>query len=186
MPTKSHFIPMQHHKISVALPVLILSLLLPALASAQTNSIPPELRAGNFSCDKATIQTAVELKHAGWTYIMLEPKSPQAAWGNHDGRTTWWVGYWVNDNDRSTSSGQPKKDENGKLVAQTGSTDLFIFPPHQFQHVDLLFTNFHLPRSTLLMLVSAFAGQEFLLRAYRDAIRERYRFYSYGDCMLIL
>jgi len=116
MSTKSHLIPMQHHKISVALPVLILSLLLPALASAQTNSIPPELRAGNFSCDKATIQTAVELKHAGWTYIMPEPKSPQAAWGNHDGRTTWWVGYWVNDKDRSTSSGQPKKDENGKLV----------------------------------------------------------------------
>jgi len=76
--------------------------------------------------------------------------------------------------------------ENGKLVAQTGSTDLFIYPPYRFQHVDLLFTNFHLPHSTLLMLVSAFAGREFLLRAYHEAIRERYRFYSYGDCMLIL
>jgi S-adenosylmethionine:tRNA ribosyltransferase-isomerase len=76
--------------------------------------------------------------------------------------------------------------ENGKLVAQNGSTDLFIYPPYRFQHIDLLFTNFHLPRSTLLMLVSAFAGREFLLRAYREAIRERYRFYSYGDCMLIL
>jgi len=52
--------------------------------------------------------------------------------------------------------------------------------------VDALLTNFHLPRSTLLMLVSAFAGREFILRAYADAIRERYRFYSYGDCMLIL
>ena len=76
--------------------------------------------------------------------------------------------------------------ENGKLVAQNGSTDLFIYPPHRFEHVDILFTNFHLPRSTLLMLVSAFAGREFLLRAYAEAIRERYRFYSYGDCMLIL
>ena len=76
--------------------------------------------------------------------------------------------------------------ENGKLVAQNGSTDLFIYPPYRFQHIDLLFTNFHLPRSTLLMLVSAFAGREFLWRAYREAIRERYRFYSYGDCMLIL
>jgi S-adenosylmethionine:tRNA ribosyltransferase-isomerase len=76
--------------------------------------------------------------------------------------------------------------ENGKLIGQTGSTDLFIYPPYRFQHVDLLFTNFHLPRSTLLMLVSAFAGREFLLRAYDEAIRERYRFYSYGDCMLIL
>jgi S-adenosylmethionine:tRNA ribosyltransferase-isomerase len=76
--------------------------------------------------------------------------------------------------------------ENGKLVGQTGSTSLFIYPPYRFEHVDLLLTNFHLPRSTLLMLVSAFAGRECLLRAYQEAIRERYRFYSYGDCMLIL
>jgi S-adenosylmethionine:tRNA ribosyltransferase-isomerase len=76
--------------------------------------------------------------------------------------------------------------QNGKLVAQTGSTDIFIYPPFEFRVVDFLLTNFHLPRSTLVMLVSAFAGREFLLRAYEQAIRERYRFYSYGDCMLIL
>jgi S-adenosylmethionine:tRNA ribosyltransferase-isomerase len=76
--------------------------------------------------------------------------------------------------------------ENGKLIPQTGSTDIFIYPPYRFRVVDHLLTNFHLPRSTLLMLVSAFAGREFLLRAYQQAIRERYRFYSYGDCMLIL
>ena len=76
--------------------------------------------------------------------------------------------------------------EDGKLVAQEGSTDSFIYPPYRFQAVDVLLTNFHLPRSTLLMLVSAFAGREFLLRGYQEAIRERYRFYSYGDCMLIL
>ena len=76
--------------------------------------------------------------------------------------------------------------QDGKLVAQTGSTDIFIYPPFEFRVVDLLLTNFHLPRSTLLMLVSAFAGREFLLRAYEEAIRQRYRFYSYGDCMLIL
>jgi len=75
---------------------------------------------------------------------------------------------------------------NAPIRAQSGPTDLFIYPPYRFQHVDLLVTNFHLPRSTLLMLVSAFAGREFLLRAYQEAIRERYRFYSYGDCMLIL
>jgi len=75
--------------------------------------------------------------------------------------------------------------ENGKLIAQTGSTDIFIYPPYRFRAVDRLLTNFHLPRSTLLMLASAFAGHEFLLRAYQEAIRERYRFYSYGDCMLI-
>jgi len=76
--------------------------------------------------------------------------------------------------------------DDGKLVAQEGSTSIFIYPPYQFRGIDVLLTNFHLPRSTLLMLVSAFAGREFLLRAYREAIRERYRFYSYGDCMLIL
>jgi len=76
--------------------------------------------------------------------------------------------------------------ENGKLLPQNGSTDLFVYPPFNFQLGGALLTNFHLPRSTLLMLVSAFAGREFLLRAYAEAIRERYRFYSYGDCMLIL
>jgi S-adenosylmethionine:tRNA ribosyltransferase-isomerase len=76
--------------------------------------------------------------------------------------------------------------EDGKLIGQEGSTNIFIYPPYRFRGVDVVLTNFHLPRSTLLMLVSAFAGREFLLRAYRDAISERYRFYSYGDCMLIL
>ncbi len=67
-----------------------------------------------------------------------------------------------------------------------GQTDLFIIPGFQFRVVDALITNFHLPRSTLLMLVSAFAGREFILRAYQEAIREGYRFYSFGDAMLIL
>ena len=74
----------------------------------------------------------------------------------------------------------------GEIVAQERATDLFIYPPYRFPVVDVLLTNFHLPHSTLLMLVSAFAGREFLLRAYEEAVRERYRFYSYGDCMLIL
>jgi len=76
--------------------------------------------------------------------------------------------------------------EGEDLLAQEGATDLFIYPPYHFLAVDALLTNFHLPRSTLLMLVSAFAGREFLMRAYEEAICERYRFYSYGDCMLIL
>jgi len=72
-----------------------------------------------------------------------------------------------------------------QLHPQSGETDLFIYPPFTFRVVDALLTNFHLPRSTLLMLVSAFAGREFILRAYNEAVHERYRFYSYGDCMLI-
>jgi S-adenosylmethionine:tRNA ribosyltransferase-isomerase len=78
------------------------------------------------------------------------------------------------------------KSNKRQIEPQSGRTDLFIYPPYHFRAVDVLLTNFHLPRSTLLMLVSAFAGPEFLLGAYKEAIRERYRFYSYGDCMLIL
>ncbi|HKP03392.1 MAG TPA: tRNA preQ1(34) S-adenosylmethionine ribosyltransferase-isomerase QueA [Chthoniobacterales bacterium] len=78
------------------------------------------------------------------------------------------------------------RNHEGKLVEQGGATAIFIHPPMQIRQADVLLTNFHLPRSTLLMLVSAFAGREFILRAYQEAIRERYRFYSYGDCMLIL
>jgi S-adenosylmethionine:tRNA ribosyltransferase-isomerase len=84
---------------------------------------------------------------------------------------------------RTLESARRKGEE---VLAQEGATSLFIYPPYHFRTVDVLLTNFHLPRSTLLMLVSAFAGREFLLRAYKEAIRERYRFYSYGDCMLIL
>src|SRR5437764_4243051 len=76
--------------------------------------------------------------------------------------------------------------ESGRLRVQEDATNIFIYPPYRFRAVDVLLTNFHLPRSTLLMLVIAFAGRQFLLRAYQEAIRERYRFYSYGDCMLIL
>ena len=75
---------------------------------------------------------------------------------------------------------------DGEVQAGENATDMFIYPPHRFRVIDALLTNFHLPRSTLLMLVSAFAGRDFVLRAYEEAIREHYRFYSYGDCMLIL
>lgn len=77
-------------------------------------------------------------------------------------------------------------DDHGRLRPSAGETSLFIYPGYRFRAVDAMITNFHLPRSTLLMMVAAFAGREFILDAYREAIRERYRFYSYGDCMLIL
>ncbi|MCW1883960.1 tRNA preQ1(34) S-adenosylmethionine ribosyltransferase-isomerase QueA [Luteolibacter flavescens] len=67
-----------------------------------------------------------------------------------------------------------------------GATDIFIYPPYQFRVIGGLLTNFHLPESTLIMLVSAFAGREIVMEAYREAVRERYRFYSYGDCMLLV
>ena len=76
--------------------------------------------------------------------------------------------------------------EDGSVHAGSGMAKLTIVPGHHFRAVDVLLTNFHLPRSSLLLLVSAFAGREFVLEAYRHAVQERYRFYSYGDCMLIL
>lgn len=77
-------------------------------------------------------------------------------------------------------------NSKGQVVAGAGSTGLTILPGHRFRAVDALLTNFHLPRSSLLILVSAFAGRELVLAAYRDAVEKHYRFYSYGDCMLIL
>ena len=68
----------------------------------------------------------------------------------------------------------------------TGAADLFIYPGHLFRAVDALVTNFHLPRSTLLLLVAAFCGRDLVLAAYRHAVAARYRFYSYGDAMLIV
>ncbi|MEJ2567536.1 MAG: tRNA preQ1(34) S-adenosylmethionine ribosyltransferase-isomerase QueA [candidate division WOR-3 bacterium] len=76
--------------------------------------------------------------------------------------------------------------EKGKLTEKEGRTGLFIYPPYEFKIVDHLLTNFHLPGSTLIMLVSAFASREMILKCYREAIKEKYRFYSYGDAMLIL
>lgn len=77
------------------------------------------------------------------------------------------------------------RDHGGRAVPGRSETNLYILPGFKFQAVRGLITNFHLPRSTLLMLVSAFAGKEFVLRAYHHAVAEHYRFYSYGDCMLI-
>lgn len=77
-------------------------------------------------------------------------------------------------------------DAEGRVRPTSGWTDLFIHPPYRFRAVDRLVTNFHLPRSSLLMLVSAFAGHELAMRAYAHAVREGYRFYSYGDAMAIL
>ena len=77
-------------------------------------------------------------------------------------------------------------DESGNVAAGDGRSSLFIYPPYRFRSVDALVTNFHLPRSSLLMMVCAFAGTDLVLGAYREAVCEEYRFYSYGDCMVIV
>lgn len=77
-------------------------------------------------------------------------------------------------------------DENGRMQAKCGNTEIFIYPGYEFKVLDGLITNFHLPESTLIMLVSALAGREHVLAAYEEAIKERYRFFSFGDAMIIL
>lgn len=86
----------------------------------------------------------------------------------------------------STRTLESVADEQGIVHAGSGFTDIFIYPGYSFRVVDSLITNFHLPESTLLMLVSAFSDREQMMRAYEEAVREKYRFFSFGDAMLIL
>ncbi|HEY8460371.1 MAG TPA: tRNA preQ1(34) S-adenosylmethionine ribosyltransferase-isomerase QueA [Blastocatellia bacterium] len=86
----------------------------------------------------------------------------------------------------TTRALESASEPDGRVRAGRGNTELFIYPGYRFRAVDALLTNFHLPQSSLLMLVSAFAGRDLILNAYRHAVAEKYRFYSYGDCMLII
>jgi S-adenosylmethionine:tRNA ribosyltransferase-isomerase len=97
-----------------------------------------------------------------------------------DGGRVWAVGTTV------VRALEAAAAEDGTVCPGRGTTSLMITPGYSFRVVDRLLTNFHLPRSTLLMLVSAFAGRELTLTAYRHAVAQRYRFYSYGDAMVIL
>lgn len=81
---------------------------------------------------------------------------------------------------------ETSSDQSGRVLPGNGDTDIFIYPGYQFKVVDALVTNFHLPESTLIMLVSAFAGKDRIMQAYHEAIKEEYRFFSFGDAMLIL
>lgn len=85
----------------------------------------------------------------------------------------------------STRTLEAAADENGRLHETSGWTEIFIYPGYQFKVIDALITNFHLPQSTLVMLVSALAGREHVLHAYEIAVKEKYRFFSFGDAMLI-
>lgn len=117
--------------------------------------------------------------HAEWFEV---PEPAAAALNGVRGRggAVWAVGTTVARTLESVAS------EDGTIRAASGWTDIFIRPPYRFRAVDRLVTNFHLPRSTLLMLVSAIAGYERTMAAYSEAVRQRYRFYSYGDAMVIV
>ncbi len=85
----------------------------------------------------------------------------------------------------STRTLETIADESGMVKAESGWTDIFIFPGYKFKVVDSLITNFHLPESTLIMLVSTLAGKENIMNAYKVAVEQRYRFFSFGDAMII-
>jgi S-adenosylmethionine:tRNA ribosyltransferase-isomerase len=117
--------------------------------------------------------------HSEW-YSVSEGAISEISGIRENGGKVWAVGTTVARTLESIT------DDHGNMRGGSGSTDLFIRPPYKFKAVDRLITNFHLPRSTLLMLVAAFGGYDFVMRAYREAIAEDYRFYSYGDAMVLI
>jgi len=122
---------------------------------------------------------AQHVMHEEW-YSVSEEAARTINERRANGGRVWAVGT------TSVRTLESVSDEDGTIRAGEGETRIFIRPPYRFRAVDRLVTNFHLPRSTLIMLVAAFAGYELTMRAYRAAIDARYRFYSYGDAMVIL
>ena len=122
--------------------------------------------------------------HAEW-YEIPAASAEAVNTARREGRRVWAIGTT---SARVLETGGPADRRTGGPFVQAGSgwTDLFIYPPFEFRVVDALLTNFHLPRSTLLMLVAAFAGYEATMAAYREAVTQRYRLYSYGDAMAIV
>jgi S-adenosylmethionine:tRNA ribosyltransferase-isomerase len=120
----------------------------------------------------------VHTMHPEW-YEISQVAADTVSTAKADGRPVIAVGT------TSVRSLEYCADPSGGIRAGSGQCDLFIYPGYRFNVVDGLITNFHLPKSTLLMLVSAFAERDFVLKAYREAVRHRYRFYSYGDGMFI-
>lgn len=126
--------------------------------------------------------------HTEW-YELTAPTAEQINRARREGRRVVAVGTTVVRALESAAGGRRPAEEGcgGRAVsAYAGPTDLFIYPGYRFRLVEAMITNFHLPRSTLLLLVSAFAGRELIFRAYEEAIRQRYRFFSFGDAMLLV
>jgi S-adenosylmethionine:tRNA ribosyltransferase-isomerase len=122
---------------------------------------------------------ADHLMHEEW-YSIGETAAATINEARSSGAHVWAVGT------TSVRTLESSIGSDGRVSATTGETRLFIRPPYTFRAVDRLITNFHLPRSTLLMLVAAFAGYELTMHAYHVALAHGYRFYSYGDAMVIL
>ena len=113
-------------------------------------------------------------------YILLQSEADKINKAKREGKKIFAVGT------TSTRVLETVGDENGFVKEKQGSTQIFIYPGYKFKVVDGLITNFHLPESTLLMLISAFHDKEYILQAYEEAVKEKYRFFSFGDAMLII
>ena len=122
---------------------------------------------------------ASHVMHAEW-YDVSDDVAARLNAARADGGALWSVGTTV------ARTLETVADQEGRIAGGSGWTDIFIRPPYRFRAVDRLITNFHLPRSTLLMLVSAFGGHATVMAAYREAVAEGYRFYSYGDAMALI
>jgi S-adenosylmethionine:tRNA ribosyltransferase-isomerase len=133
---------------------------------------------GTFRPIEADDPAEHEMHHE--TYVVPESVAEAVAKTRAAGGRVWAVGTTV------VRTLEAAAEPDGRVRPGAGSTDLFIRPPYDFRVVDALITNFHLPRSTLLMLVAAFAGYERVMDAYRTAVAEGYRFYSYGDAMAVM
>jgi S-adenosylmethionine:tRNA ribosyltransferase-isomerase len=137
-----------------------------------------------------TEEVSRHLMHAEWGEITATAAAEMSATKAQGGRLiavgTTVVRLLETAIRQASASDEPAGQPQRSIPAWSGTTDLFIRPPFDFQAVDALLTNFHFPRTTLLLLVQAFAGSELLAAAYQEAIREEYRFYSYGDAMLIV
>lgn len=153
--------------------------LLEQLAAAGVEIVPLTLHVGLGTFMPVRTNNLLEHRMHSEVYQISEPTAAVINRARQQGRRIIALGT------TSTRALEAAADEQGLLKPGTGETDIFITPGYRFRLVDGLITNFHLPKSTLLVLVSAFAGRDLILKAYQRAIEEKFRFFSYGDCMLI-
>ncbi len=154
--------------------------LLAELAGQGIENVKVTLHVGVGTFRPVTCENVADHRMEAERYSVFPEAAAAINAAKGDGRRVIAVGSTV------TRTLETVVGEDGRVSAGSGRSSLFIVPPYEFRVVDGLLTNFHLPASTLLMMISAFAGLENVKQWYETAVRERYRFYSYGDCMLIL
>ena len=150
----------------------------------ETASVTLHVGLGTF----APIRTEVVEEHKIHTewYQIPEETAERITRAKREGRRVVAIGTTtVRTLEYAVGQNPPEQGAPQQIAAHTGEANIFIYPGYRFRVIDAMLTNFHLPKSTLLMLVSAFAGRETILNAYHHAIEQRYRFFSYGDCMFI-